>query len=111
MSAAAPGGAARLPTRSKSDLSDTVWVMVRMTATEASRNFSEVLGRVGAGESVEIVRNGAPVARLMPPAQRLLSAEAFAQLLDSAPSVDDAFAEDVAAARRELELPVDAWPS
>ncbi len=46
--------------------------MVQMTATDASRNFSDLLGRVSAGESVEIIRNGAPVARVVPPAQRLL---------------------------------------
>jgi predicted nucleic acid-binding protein len=32
--------------------------MVRMTATDVSRNFSSVLNRVHEGEEIEIVRNG-----------------------------------------------------
>src|SRR5436190_11532123 len=57
-----------------SDLSDNLAVMARMTATEVSRKFSAALNRVLAGEEIEIVRNGATVARLTPPARdRLLS--------------------------------------
>ena len=40
--------------------------MMRMTATEASRSFSELLNRVQAGEEIEVTRNGAPVAVIAP---------------------------------------------
>ena len=35
--------------------------MTRMTATDVVRNSSAVLHRVCAGETIEIVRNGAPM--------------------------------------------------
>jgi prevent-host-death family protein len=35
-------------------------------AYEATTHFSEILGRVEAGEEVTITRHGAPVARLVP---------------------------------------------
>lgn len=82
-----------------------------MTATEVARNFSAVLSRVAAGEEVEVVRNGAPVAVIAPPKLRLVSAERFRDLLASAPQVDDSFAEDLRAIRAELEAPEDAWQS
>ncbi len=82
-----------------------------MTATDASRNFSELLGRVSAGESIEIVRNGAPVANVTPPGRRLWSASAFRELMAAAPPVDDDFATDVADVRRSLAPPVSPWPS
>src|SRR2546423_1449813 len=39
--------------------------MVRMSATDVARHFSAVVSRVGAGEEIEIVRNGALVAQLL----------------------------------------------
>ncbi len=85
--------------------------MVQITATDASRNFSDLLGRVAAGESVEIVRNGTPVARIVPPARRLLSADAFRRLYEAAPPVDEAFAADVVSAREAIGPPGSPWPS
>ena len=41
--------------------------MRRMTATEASRNFSELLNRIAGGERVEITRSGAVIAVIGPP--------------------------------------------
>jgi prevent-host-death family protein len=84
----------------------------RLTATEAARNFSEVLNRVAAGEEFEIVRNGAPVAILAPPRVRLLPASRLTALLRSLPSVDAAFAEDLRRIRREAGPPPESpWPS
>jgi prevent-host-death family protein len=85
--------------------------MARLTATEASRNFADVLTRVAAGEEIEVFRNGNAVARIVPARARLLSSERFAELLKSLPPVDDQFAEDVMKARRELGSPRSAWPS
>ena len=85
--------------------------MTRLTATEVARAFSDVLNRVGAGEEIEIVRNGAPVAVLSPPRVRLLPASRLRALLASLPPVDDEFAEDVRRLRREVGPPDDPWAS
>jgi prevent-host-death family protein len=77
---------------------------MRMTATEAARYFSAVLGRVAAGEEIEVVRNGAPVAVIAPPPRDLVSAQTF-----SAPQVDGSFADDLRRLEAELEAPEDVW--
>ena len=82
-----------------------------MTATEASRNFSDLLGRVSAGESIEIVRNGAPVANVVPATRRLLTPSAFRDLMTAAPAVDEDFAAELDAARRSVGPPDASWPS
>ena len=83
-----------------------------MTATEASRSFSDVLNRVAAGEEIEIQRNGAPVAVLAPPRRaRLVSAERFRELMASLPRVDADFARDVMDARESVGPPEPRWPS
>jgi antitoxin (DNA-binding transcriptional repressor) of toxin-antitoxin stability system len=78
--------------------------MVRMNATETVRNFSVVLSRVAAGEEIEVVRNGAPVAVIAPPPRDLVSAQTF-----SAPQVDSSFADDLRRLEAELEAPEDVW--
>lgn len=85
--------------------------MLRMTSTEASRSFSNVLNRVAAGEEVEVTRSGAPVAVITPPKARLVSAERFRELLASAPRPDEDFADDVRAARQSAGPPGEPWPS
>ena len=85
--------------------------MARITATEAARNFSEVLNRVAAGEEIEITRNGATVALLGPSKPRFLSAERFRELLASAPPVDEQFAEDLHAIRASVGPAENPWPS
>lgn len=86
--------------------------MSRITATEAARNFSDVLNRVAAGEEFEVVRNDAPVAVIGPPRARFLSRERFRELLAAAPSPDGGFAEDLRTVRKEAGPPPgDAWPS
>jgi prevent-host-death family protein len=78
--------------------------MSRLTATEAGRNFSDLLDRV-AGEEVEIVRHGATVALICPPRHHLLSAREFRGLLASASPVDDRFVGDLQRIRREACAP------
>jgi prevent-host-death family protein len=85
--------------------------MARLTATEAARNFSDALNRVAGGEEIEIVRNGATVALLGPPRRRLLSPEAFTELMASAPPVDKAFVGDLLRIREESGTPESPWPS
>ena len=85
--------------------------MTRLTATEAARSFSAVLNRVAAGEEIEIVRNGAVVALLSQRTRRLLSADRFRSLVDSAPPIDEEFAADVRRIRAEVGLPESPWAS
>jgi prevent-host-death family protein len=85
--------------------------MSRMTATEAARNFSEVLNRVAAGEEVEVTRAGAAVATIAPPKVRLLPAERFRDLIATAPPPDEQFADDLRALRRTVGPPEPSWPS
>ena len=85
--------------------------MTRLTATEAARQFSEMLNRVAAGEEIEVTRGGAPVAVIVPPRARLLSAERLRELLASAPPVDDGFADDLREIRRSVGPPEASWPS
>jgi len=85
--------------------------MARLSATEVARRFSEVLNRVAAGEEIEVTRAGAPVAVLVAPRVRLLSADRFRELLASAPPVDAEFVGDVRAIRAEVGPPESPWPS
>jgi prevent-host-death family protein len=82
-----------------------------MTATDAARSFSEVLNRVAAGEEIEVIRSGAPVAVIAPPKAQLLSAARFRELIASAPRPDDDFAADVRTARAEIIAAAEPWPS
>lgn len=85
--------------------------MSQMTATDAARSFSDVLNRVAAGEEIEVIRSGAPVAVIAPPKAQLLSAARFRELIASAPPPDDEFADDVRAARSKIGATADPWPS
>jgi prevent-host-death family protein len=86
--------------------------MISLTATEVARRFSQVINRVGAGEEVEVVRNGVPVAQLRPArGPRIVSAARWRELMDSAPAVDDDFEHDVEASRESIDAPESAWPS
>jgi len=82
-----------------------------MTATEAARNFSEVLNRVATGEQIELTRSGAPVAVIGPPLTRFVSAARFREILATAPTPDAGFGDDLRAARESAGPPGDPWPS
>ena len=82
-----------------------------MTATEAARNFSELLNRVAAGEQIELMRSGAAVAVMSPPRARLMSAARFRELIASAPPPDGDFLDDMQAAREAVGPPEDPWRS
>lgn len=86
--------------------------MTRLNATEVARKFSSVLSRVGAGEEVEVLRNGVPVAQMRPARTELtVSASRWRELMDTAPPVDEDFAHDVEAGRRGIGPPSGVWPS
>ena len=86
--------------------------MVRLTATEVARSFSDVLNRIAQGEEIEVTRAGAPVAVITTPRTRFVSAARFRELLATAPPVDDDFVDDVRRIRREAgQVPESPWPS
>jgi len=85
--------------------------MIRMTATDAARSFSDVLNRVASGEQIEVTRSGAAVAVISSPRSALISAERFRELIASAPSPDPGFLDDVRTARRSAAAPEDKWRS
>jgi len=86
--------------------------MVRLTATEVARSFSRVMSRVGAGEEIEIVRNGAPIAELRPARARpTITAEHWRELMEALPPVDERFPRDVEDGRAAFGPPTGAWPS
>jgi prevent-host-death family protein len=60
--------------------------MRTVSATEASRNFKMILNRVEfQHEELLIMRNNAPVARLIPGTTHMTAAEAFADLYCTVP--------------------------
>lgn len=85
--------------------------MDRLTATEASRAFSALLSRAAAGESMEIVRSGQPVAVIGPPRPRGVSTARLVEILRAAPPVDADFADELRAARAALGTVEDHWSS
>lgn len=86
--------------------------MISLTATEVARKFSQVVSKVGAGEEVEVVRNGVPIVQMRPIQSReVVSASRWRELMGSAPAVDKDFESDVEASRRVIGPPSVAWPS
>jgi prevent-host-death family protein len=79
-----------------------------MTATEASRHFSDLLDAVERGESVTIVRGNHPVAEIGP-AHRRTGADLRAALEGIAPP-DEAFERSISAALTMVTSEVaDPW--
>lgn len=86
--------------------------MTRLSATEVAREFSSVVNRIGAGEEIDVVRNGVPVVQMRPVGPgHLVSAARWRELMNSAPTPDDDFAADVEAGRDAIGPPSGAWPS
>lgn len=74
--------------------------MRTISATEASRRFSDLLDAIEAGDTVTVTRGNRPIAEIRP-APRRTGRDLRAALAD-APPPDDRFAEDVAGARKLL---------
>jgi antitoxin (DNA-binding transcriptional repressor) of toxin-antitoxin stability system len=85
--------------------------MVRMTATEVSRHFSNVINRVDSGEEIEIIRNGRAIGELRRPSQPVgISGAALRELMDGLPPLDENFAREVQAERERFGPESGAWP-
>jgi antitoxin (DNA-binding transcriptional repressor) of toxin-antitoxin stability system len=82
-----------------------------LSATEASRNFSEILNRVKyRGESFTLERGGEPVAELRPATPTRFTGVDLTALLRSLPPIDDEFLRTVEeATRAQPALPESPW--
>jgi prevent-host-death family protein len=67
-----------------------------ISATEASRRFSDLLDAIERGESVTITRGNRPIAEIRP--ARLRTGRDLRAALADIPAPDDAFETDVASA-------------
>jgi antitoxin (DNA-binding transcriptional repressor) of toxin-antitoxin stability system len=77
-----------------------------------AREFSAVLNRIGAGEEIEVHRNGVPVVQMRPVSSgHLVSADRWRGLMEAVPAPDDDFASDVEAGRSKVGPPSGVWPS
>lgn len=85
-----------------------------ITATELSKNLSDVLNRVHyRGDRFTVARNGEPVAVLGPVGGvRRITLRELAALMGDVPLPDAGFADDVEAMRRTLVVEdPPAWPN
>lgn len=84
---------------------------MKLTATVASKEFSDVLSRVAAGEVIEIERHGHIVAVIVPPQRGLLAGSDLLALIERLPVPDERFGSDVAGQDEVLRSPTVPWPS
>ena len=85
-----------------------------ISVTDAARSFSDLVNRVFyTGESATLVRNGVPVARMIPPGPPVCPAALLADAWPRLPHLTAAesrrLAQDIAAARAALPTPRDPW--
>ncbi len=77
----------------------------------ASKEFSDVLSRVAAGEVIEIERHGHTVAVIVPPERGLLAGHDLLALIERLPVSDEKFGSDVVGLGELLRSPGEPWPS
>ena len=84
-----------------------------ITVTEAARNFADCVNRAHyQNTSFVLLKNGKPVARLVPESEKACTGRDLAEAMGKAElSVEEARAwhKDLAAARRRLTIPGDKW--
>jgi prevent-host-death family protein len=85
-----------------------------VSVTDAARNFSDLVNRIFyTGESTTLVKNGVPVARMVPAGPPLCPAARLAHAWPSLPHLSPAdarrLAADIAKARAALPTPHDPW--
>jgi len=84
-----------------------------MSVTEAARNFADCVNRVRyQGMTIVLLKNGKPVARLVPEGEKTGPVSKLATALrkfDLSPEEARAWQRDLRAAHRILKPPVDKW--
>lgn len=83
----------------------------KVSATEASRNFSEILNRIRyRGEIFVVTRGGQPICELRPAAPTLFTGADLVTLFRSLPAVDDEYLSLIEeSARNQPLLPESPW--
>jgi len=84
-----------------------------ISVTEAARNFADCVNRVHYQNiTIVLLKNGSPVARLVPDGERVCLGQELAEALDKVELPRDqasAWHRDLRAARRTLKRPMDRW--
>lgn len=84
-----------------------------ISVTEAARNFADCVNRAHyQNVTFVLMKNGSPVARLVPDSEKVCTGRDLAEILaDVELSTEDALAwrEDLQQARKSLKPPVDKW--
>ncbi len=84
-----------------------------ISVTEAARNFADCVNRVHyQNVTFVLLRNGSPVARLVPDAERACTGRMLAEALAKIKLPDDeasAWRRDLHTARKALKVPADKW--
>lgn len=84
-----------------------------ISVTEAARNFADCVNRAHyQNVTFVLMKNGSPVARLVPDSEKVCTGRDLAEILaDVELSTEDALAwrEDLQQARKFLKPPVDKW--
>lgn len=84
-----------------------------ISVTEASRNFADCVNRAHYQKvTFVLLKNGSPVARLVPDSEKVCAGRDLAEVLANTDlSEDDAAAwhRDLKAARKTLKTPADRW--
>jgi prevent-host-death family protein len=89
-------------------------VETKLTVTEAARRFSEVVNRARyRHESTLLVKNGVPVAKIVPAESPKTTAGSLLSWWRSHPRLDRSdvgrFANDISRARKKLRPPRNPW--
>ena len=84
-----------------------------ISVTEAARNFADCVNRAHyQNVTFVLLRNGSPVARLVPDSERVCTGRELAEVLAKARLTDrevKAWRRDLRAAYKTLKAPVDKW--
>jgi antitoxin (DNA-binding transcriptional repressor) of toxin-antitoxin stability system len=86
---------------------------VAISVTDAARNFADCVNRAYYQNVTYILlRNGSPVARLVPDGEKVCSGRALAETLSMTRLPEEEarnWRNDLASARKALKAPVDKW--
>jgi antitoxin (DNA-binding transcriptional repressor) of toxin-antitoxin stability system len=82
-----------------------------ISVTEAARNFADCVNRAHyQNVTFVLLRNGAPVARLVPDGERVCKGSDLAEVLSQLSTKEaKAWNRDLRAARKHLKPPADRW--
>ncbi len=84
-----------------------------ISVTEAARNFADCVNRAHYQDvTFVLLKNGSPVARLVPDAERVCTGRDLAEALATVELPEDearAWHRDVQFARKKLKAPADKW--